>query len=135
MGRPHFLVHLDHRVFRGLALAWMAFIFYLSSQPHLDVPSVMEGQDKFMHFVAYAILGFFIARALGPITGTFSWQRVAVAAALTLLYGLSDEFHQSFVPGRSPSALDLVADALGGLAGGWFARSLAGLQRGPQRPD
>lgn len=125
MRRRRFLVALDYRVFRGLAFAWMAFIFYLSSQPSLHVPPVMVGQDKVMHFITYAVLGFFAARAVGPVRGAMSWRRVAVAAMCALLYGVSDEFHQSFVPGRSPSVFDLLADGLGGWAGAWFARYLS----------
>jgi VanZ family protein len=41
----------------------------------------------------------------------------ALAAAITIVYGVTDEFHQSFVPGRSADAYDLAADAAGALAG------------------
>jgi VanZ family protein len=41
-----------------------------------------------------------------------------------MLYGVSDEFHQYFVPGRSVEALDVLADALGGLLGAWMMYQL-----------
>lgn len=127
MNRSLLLVVLDHRVCRGLALAWMALIFYLSAQPSLQVPSLVEGQDKVMHFVTYAVLGFLATGAASPGRETFSWKRVMAAAIFTLFYGISDEFHQSFVPGRSASVFDLLADGLGGVAGAGLARYLSRL--------
>jgi VanZ family protein len=47
------------------------------------------------------------------------WVALAV-----MLYGVSDEFHQYFVPGRSVEALDVLADALGGLLGAWMMYQL-----------
>lgn len=130
MRRSLLLIALDYRLFRGFVLAWMAFIFYLSAQPSLQMPPIMVGQDKVMHFITYGVLGFLAARAVGPVRGLISWRRVALAAMFALLYGVSDEFHQSFVPGRSPSVFDLLADGLGGWAGAWFARYLSTI---PQR--
>lgn len=135
MHRLLLLVALDYRVFRGLMLAWMALIFYLSAQPSLPMPSIVEGQDKVMHFVTYAVLGFLATCAVGPLRGIFAWHRVTAAAIFTLLYGMSDEFHQSFVPGRSSSVFDLLADGLGGLTGAWFARYLSKLPGRQCRSD
>ncbi|MGH8657315.1 MAG: VanZ family protein [Gammaproteobacteria bacterium] len=42
---------------------------------------------------------------------------MVVVLTVTILYGISDEFHQSFVPGRQPSWYDVLADGLGGLLG------------------
>lgn len=49
---------------------------------------------------------------------SFDWmkrQSVILAFVITCLYGVSDEFHQKFVPGRTPDVYDVVADAIGGL--------------------
>jgi VanZ family protein len=99
-----------------LLLAYCGLIFWLSAQESLPVPNVVDYQDKFMHFGAYSIMGVFSVRA-------FRHSRLAYPHWALLgwlfccLYGLSDEWHQSFVPGRSPSALDWLADSLGaGLA-------------------
>ena len=46
------------------------------------------------------------------------WLRVLVVGILALVYGCTDEYHQSFVEGRDSSVLDLVADLTGGLTGG-----------------
>lgn len=98
-----------------LALGWMTWIFYLSNQPALNVPPLFEHQDKAMHFIAYGLLGIFVL-AMMPLpsagyTTTQAWLSTLVAS----LYGISDEIHQSFVPGRSPEVLDWVADTVGAL--------------------
>jgi VanZ family protein len=93
------------------ALAWAAVIFALSSRS--TVPVDLElGLDKVAHFGAYALLGAFLAR------GQLSAGLPALAVALIgWAYAASDEWHQSFVPGRSPDLLDWVADAAGVAAG------------------
>jgi len=95
----------------GPALFCAALIFFASSRPTLPVP-LEGGTDKLAHFGAYAVLGF----ALGHARAYFSFP-LAVATLIGGLYALSDEVHQSFVPGRSPDFADWVADALGILAG------------------
>lgn len=77
---------------------------------------------KLAHFSAYALLGF-------GLTGVAGRQkRVPVLPAVLLLGGLfalSDEFHQSFSPGRSPSLWDVGLDTCG-VATGWAVFRLAG---------
>jgi len=97
-------------------LAWMSMIFYLSSQSRLPVemPAWVPFVDKLAHALVFGILGWLFLRA--RLEG--KWEavtgRVAGLAVLyTALYGLADEFHQIFVPGRSPSVFDLLADTLG----------------------
>ena len=93
------------------AVAWGAIIFVVSSRPRLPV-ALVSNTDKLAHFAVYAVLGALLAR--GQVASGIS---VRVAAALGLLYAASDEWHQSFVPGRSADPADWVADALGVLAG------------------
>lgn len=126
------LANFDHRLFRVMALAWMALIFYLSSQEFIPVPGVIEGQDKLMHFGAYAALGLFIAGGWRRPGQVLSWRDLAMAVLVVIAYGASDEFHQSFVPGRDVSTWDLVADSLGGMFGAWLIyRGRAGRIRPP----
>lgn len=113
-------IDFDYRIYRAAALFWMAIIFFLSSQPSLPVPGMFSGQDKLMHFIFYGVLGLFIARGLSPWRGELSWAQIGLATLLVALYGASDEFHQSFVPGRSPSVGDLIADTLGGFFAAWL---------------
>jgi VanZ family protein len=86
----------------------------LSSAPDLPGPSWLPYGDKVGHLGLYGILGV-----------TLAWGRESSGASvphallilLGVLYGLSDEWHQSFVPGRTPSTGDLVADSVGVLVG------------------
>jgi VanZ family protein len=78
-------------------------------------PLLPEGlSDKSGHFLGYAILSALLLRALagGRVSG-ITWRAALLAILLSTVYGVSDEFHQSFVPGRSPDAADVLADALG----------------------
>jgi VanZ family protein len=89
------------------ALAWAAVIFYLSHQPTLPAPE-LPNVDKVAHFGAYAVLGVCLAYAVHA-----SSLPPMLSFVLGAAYGASDEFHQMFVPGRSPELLDWVADAAG----------------------
>jgi VanZ family protein len=87
-------------------------IFVLSSRPAQRLPALPFAQaDKIAHAVAYGLLGAFLALALGVRRGLVG--RAALALALCAIYGASDEWHQSFVPGRQVSVLDLLADTIG----------------------
>jgi VanZ family protein len=93
----------------------MAALFGLSSLPGLplDTPA-WPHLDKMVHALAYAGLGFLLVRVFhtSPLPG-IARNAVVLAILTGTLYGISDEWHQSFVPGREPSALDAVFDALG----------------------
>ena len=102
------------RLFRWAAVvAWMAAIFFLSSRsrlPLLPLGWAEALQDVAGHFVAYAVLAGLLAWALsGSGAGCTLWWSFALA----LFYALSDEFHQSFVPGRHPDVFDILTDAAG----------------------
>ena len=95
-------------------------IFFLSSLPDVPGTSFLDqvpAGDKVGHLVLYGILGATLARPL--------WQGVPFAALVLIgaLYGASDEWHQSFVPGRQVSALDWIADLFGVAFGLWLAHS------------
>ena len=87
----------------------MALIFYLSAQEAVG-PDVPGWVRVVAHFGEYALLAALWAWALGPMLGR---RALAVAAAVTFLYALSDEYHQSFVEGRDADPLDVLADAAG----------------------
>jgi VanZ family protein len=94
----------------------MALIFGASS---LSDPGTLppDVSDKTVHVIAYGVLGALLVRALagGRIEGV-TWPRALVAVVLATLYGVSDEVHQRFVPGRSPDTMDVLADAAGAAA-------------------
>jgi hypothetical protein len=91
-------------------VAWAGLIFALSSVP--DLGTGLGGWDfalrKLAHAAEYAVLGALLARAL---------RDPRLAAVVGMLYAVSDEVHQAFVPGRMGSPLDVVIDSIGVLAG------------------
>jgi VanZ family protein len=94
----------------------MAAIFYVSSLPEAPLPPGFG--DKPSHSIAYLGLAMTIARALaGGLPARIGMSTAVASVLLTIAYGVTDEFHQSFVPGRSAEAYDLFADAIGAIAG------------------
>lgn len=97
-------------------LLYMAFIFYMSSMPEPPLP--LSVTDKQAHFSGYSVLGLLIARAAARGLGRrVTWTMALVAIVITIAYGISDEYHQSFVPGRDSDIHDVYADSLGGVIG------------------
>ncbi|MDA7857930.1 VanZ family protein [bacterium] len=101
---------------------WCGLIFYLSSIPNLstNLGTLDVILRKLAHIVEYGILAFLIWRA---IVNSISMSRVKIytwAGSLSILYAISDELHQSFVPTRGPSALDVIIDSIGVLITLWI---------------
>lgn len=108
-------------------LAYSALIFYLSHQRTWPIrPPDLILLDKGAHFLEYWIFGVLVARVIEEV-GFFTASRTKIFCVLlvSFMYGLSDEIHQWFVPGRTATAGDVVADTLGGWIGGltFFKRS------------
>lgn len=59
---------------------------------------------------------------------------IASAVVLAVLLGIADEFHQSFIPGREATVQDVMADAVGAVAGACIAAGVVALRRQPTRP-
>ncbi len=99
----------------GPALVMMALIFAFSATPSYDLP-YFGGADtlvkKLGHASGYAFLSLAYARGLNPK----SQRGVILCWLLAILYALSDEYHQMFVPGRNSSLVDVGIDAAGSLA-------------------
>lgn len=100
----------------------MGLIVYLSSlsQPPETLMEVIDWGpiDKVFHLVEFTVLGVLLARALSyslrRILPTSTW---IVAFAVAVLFGVSDEWHQSFVIGRHSSISDLIVDIIGSALG------------------
>jgi VanZ family protein len=101
----------------ALVLGYMGVIFYLSHQPSVPIPPRFPHQDKVFHFLAYFLLAMLVA---GANQEGGRKRRFFSAFIVAALYGISDEIHQSFVPGRDASVLDWIADAGGGWVGAYF---------------
>ncbi len=93
----------------------MSAIFYVSS---LSEPVIPSGTDKPLHWMAYLGLAVIVVRALaGGLPGRIGLWTGAVAMLITVGYGVTDEVHQMFVPGRTADVNDLLADAAGAITG------------------
>ena len=105
----------------GPAAAVMAAIFVLSeSSSPPELPAAIS--DVMAHGAAYAVLGAAMLRAVaGADWSRITACRVLLAVVLSVAYGLADEIHQSFVPGRTPELRDVAADALGAAGGATLA--------------
>ncbi len=100
---------IDYR-FLLLALAWMGIIFWFSSQSTLfHLPDSLWDTifKKTSHAAAYGVLWLLWWLATG--------RRPWLALALTVGYAISDEWHQTFVPGRHGQWFDVGVDATGAL--------------------
>jgi len=99
-------------------LICMGIIFYASSLPASDILPIFAYQDILFHFLIYAILAYFIARALkNTYSGISPAKTIVFALTFAFFYAITDELHQMFVPGRYPSGMDLWIDGIGGLTG------------------
>ncbi|OYT54012.1 MAG: hypothetical protein B6U72_03850 [Candidatus Altiarchaeales archaeon ex4484_2] len=102
-------------------LSYMLLIYVLSSISHPPQPVVNPHAPMLEHIIEYSILGFLL-HALISSTRDCTRARVFVLAVLLAsLYGLTDEIHQFFVPGRICGLEDLVADTLGALIGSFIS--------------
>lgn len=125
-----------------LVILWMALIFFLSHQPaiesselssgitkrvydiikmiapdiRLDLESLNHIIRKLAHFGVYMILGFLLANGL-RYNKKSRINAILLALLICILYAISDEIHQIFIPGRSGQVSDVLIDSLGGLVG------------------
>jgi len=100
------------------ALAWMAWIFYLSQQSAPLGSSPARAYASLGHIGLYgglALLLFWTLRGLAAERGGPLWLVAGLTFALTVLYGTADEVHQAFVAGRTAAETDLGLDAAGAL--------------------
>lgn len=103
-------------------MAWAVFLYLQSASP--DAGSFLRffpaGADKVAHAGAYGVLGALLTVATGR-----PWLAVLISA----LFGVSDEFHQSFVPQRAADVYDVLADTIGATIGATFVALLSRRRR------
>ena len=111
-------------------LVWMILIFFLSSFHKLQA-SEIGWQDfvtrKTAHFLEYAILCFLFYRGFRRTTGFSLHRSLFFAFILTFLYALTDEYHQTWVSGRTGRFFDIGVDSLGAGFGAFFSWKLINL--------
>lgn len=95
-----------------LLILYCTFIYWLSDQPSLPTPMLFPHQDKLFHAGAYFVLAAFVLRAFRHIIASLPMLMIS-SLVFSSLYGLSDEWHQSFVPGRMNDIADWAADTAG----------------------
>ncbi|MGB7061355.1 MAG: VanZ family protein [Candidatus Zixiibacteriota bacterium] len=96
------------------AILYAILIFILSASPSISPPPGFVLEDKIYHFIEYSIFSFLLFLAFFTSGKEFLKKHVFLLSVLIgTAYGLSDEIHQKFVPGRSSEFLDFVADCLG----------------------
>jgi len=123
-------------------ILWMSLIFYLSDQPatesgelsnkitevvirtiekvaqpaSLDKGSLNHIVRKIAHFTCYLILAILVKNALER-SGVNSGKSILFALLICIIYAISDEVHQLFVPGRSGEIRDVIIDSTGAASG------------------
>lgn len=120
----------------GQVAIWAGLIFLLSSFSNPPGQTGQEWWSQLGHFSEYLVLGLLLARLAAVARPEWAPVPVMLGAWLAAsLYGMSDEWHQSFVPGRDANWLDVWTDSAGAAAGalGWRcgARALTVLRRRP----
>jgi len=127
-----------------LVFIWLVVIFYLSAQPAADSSNLSKKVTKVIieiipldnevsttenliaklepsirklgHFSEYFVLGLLVANAF-RVSGVFGLKGFIFSLLFCILYAVSDEFHQYFVPGRSTEFKDIVMDTIGSFVG------------------
>ena len=104
------------------ALLLVVIIWVLSSQSALPVPKGILGFDKFQHLLAYLALAASFVFWFSPDQRRLHRLRTFLLLAFVgSLYGVIDEIHQFYVPGRDCAIGDWVADTLGAFLGAGLA--------------
>lgn len=94
----------------ALFLAYLLLTYVLSSQSH--VPGAEAVPDYLLHFPEYSLLTLLLVRAgSGRILAPHSTRVLVASLLFGILYGIFDEIHQAFVPGRDSSVKDALVDA------------------------
>jgi VanZ family protein len=102
-------------IFWLLTLGYMGIIYSLSSMNDLFLPRISNNFDKVIHMCAYIPLAFLIYLSMDR-SGLRRYVFVLAFFAASL-YGITDELHQSTVPGRDPAVGDFLADSVGAFLG------------------
>lgn len=95
-------------------ILYCVLIYWLSGQSTLPAPSLFQHQDKVIHAGAYFVMAVFALRAFRNFCTTLP-VLIVVSLVFCSLFGISDEWHQSFVPGRTSDINDWLADTVGAL--------------------
>lgn len=101
---------------------WLLVLLTLTSVPSSALPSLSVSVYDSGHLVLYGVLGALVARA--AMRGGVAPGRLMLAWPVLAAFGVLDEWHQRFIPGRFPSLTDMAFDAIGAAAGLWLGAYL-----------
>ena len=102
---------------------YAAVIFILSSFSQPEMPIKFWNFDKILHLAEYGLFGILLARAIKGTAPAIRLNRLYLwVAVIAFTYGVTDEFHQLFVPGRVISGWDMLSDGIGGFLGALLIR-------------
>ena len=123
------------RYARIAAALWGGFLFLLTSWP--NPPSVSPAGfpvDKVTHFVLYSVEAFLLVRAFRPGNARSLSSLLLAVVGTMAAWGMLDEAHQEWIPGRMMDAADLFADVAGATAGALTAAVITGARLRDRRP-
>ena len=111
------------------AIAWGVFLLTLTSwprPPRVPFASDIPGFDKVVHVALYGVEAWFVyASVAWPGRAVFSLARVLAVTGAMAVWGVADEVHQYWIPGRSMEAEDVLADIAGAAVGALLASALS----------
>lgn len=99
---------------------WCAVIFFFSSIPDLKIKELGFWDfilRKIAHITEYAILSILLTNAFFSTTNLKEFRIYSLSFILSVVYAISDELHQYFVPGRCFSITDILIDGIGAIVG------------------
>jgi VanZ family protein len=105
-----------------ITIGYMGTIFYVSSRHNVKLPEIARNIDKVAHMLAYIPLAYLLCMSFRD-SGMKKYAFIA-AFAIASIYGITDELHQSMVPGRDATVGDVAADAVGAFIGSVAASSI-----------
>lgn len=105
-------------------VAWMAVVFFFSSISNLGRAARVP--DWISHPIEYGLGAALLCRALaGGRRGPLTMSTALTATLIATAYGVTDEYHQSFVPGRTAELADVLKDLAGAAAASLLYRRWA----------
>jgi hypothetical protein len=117
-------IKTQERIWFWLPVAiWYGFIAILSSIPGRTISSIVPSDfclfwgHRIAHLVEYGILGSLLLRAYSKEKVKISVRTIMFLCCFIFLSGVLDEWHQSFVLGRTPALLDAIFDTICGAFG------------------
>ena len=107
-----------------ITICYMFIIVFVSHIPQKDIPESISSPnniDLLLHFVEYSILGFLLFQSINT-DEFFTISPLYGSVVIGIFFAILDEFHQSFVPGRHMSSMDMLFDSVGILFGTFSSR-------------